>query len=333
MKLLIAGASGLVGQTILKVIAERQFPYTELLLAASDKSAGKTIPCGSKNAVLITMAEALSRKPDLAIFSAGGKTSLEWAPKLAAQGCIVIDNSSAWRMDKNVPLVVPEVNPHTITHEHRIIANPNCSTIQMLVAIAPLYKAFGIKRLVISTYQSVTGTGQKAIQQLEAERNNETCESVYPHPIHNNCFPHGGDFMENGYTSEEMKLVNETRKILADDDLRITATVVRIPVTGGHSEAVNIEFKQAVDEITLRNILRNAPGIQLMDDPNRNTYPTPLLAAGQDNVLVGRIRRDNTVESGFDLWIVADNLRKGAATNAVQIAEYLLLNNFISVIK
>ena len=329
MKLAIVGATGLVGSTILKVLEERNFKFDELILAASEKSAGKTISFKSKNQKVVTLNDCLNQKPDIAIFSAGGSTSLAWAEKFAEAGTTVIDNSSAWRMDETKKLVVPEINANELTSLDKIIANPNCSTIQMVVALRDIHRNFGIKRLVISTYQSVSGTGAKALEQLEGERNNSNPEMVYPHPIDKNCLPHGGDFDEDGYTTEETKLVNETRKILGDNDIQVTATVVRVPVVGGHSESVNIETKKSfkIDEII--TTLENTDGVIVQNNHNQNEYPMPITSHGKDEVFVGRIRRDLSIENGINLWIVSDNLRKGAATNAVQIAEYLTQNNLV----
>ncbi len=324
MKIALVGATGLVGQVMMKVLEERGFPCTDFYPAASERSVGKLVNFMGKSHKVVSIADAVKARPQIAIFSAGGSVSRAWAEKFAGNGTFVIDNSSAWRMDKNIPLVVPEVNANAITSETRIIANPNCSTIQMVAALAPLHNRYGIRRLVIATYQSVTGTGVKAVEQLENERAGKEGEKAYPHPIDLNCFPHGGDFQENGYTAEEMKLVNETRKILAAPRMQITATVVRIPVLGGHSEAVNIAFEKDFELSEVRNLLENAPGILVEDEPSKNIYPMPLYAKDKDEVFVGRLRRDYSQPNGLDMWIVADNLRKGAATNAVQIAQYLL---------
>jgi aspartate-semialdehyde dehydrogenase len=324
MKLAVVGATGLVGREIIKVLEEHRFFPDLFIPVASEKSAGKQIGFNGQFYEVKSHLSALAQKPDIAIFSAGGKTSLEWAPKYAEAGCTVIDNSSAWRMDPEVPLVVPEINAALLTSKHRIIANPNCSTIQLVLVLAPLHLRYKIRRIVAATYQSVTGTGAKAVRQLENERAGITGEMAYPHPIDLNLFPHGGDFLENGYTSEEMKLRNETHKILNDNTIRITSTIVRVPVYGGHSEAVNLEFEKefALDEI--RSLLASTPGVVIQDNPAGNLYPMPLTARGKDEVFVGRIRRDESQPNSLNLFIVADNLRKGAATNAVQIAEYLV---------
>ncbi|MCX7862325.1 MAG: aspartate-semialdehyde dehydrogenase [Bacteroidales bacterium] len=328
IRLAIVGATGLVGTEIIKVLEEFNFPTSELYLCASEKSIGKTIPYKDKNLNIISINELIQKNIDIAIFSAGSEVSKQYAPILSQQGVFVIDNSSQWRLYEKIPLVVPEINAHTINENTRIIANPNCSTIQMVLALAPLHQYFHIKRIVVSTYQSVTGTGMKAVRQLMAERNGEQVEMIYPHPIDLNCFPHGGSFSENGYTTEEWKLINETRKILNDNNIQITATVVRIPVIGGHSESVNVEFYHPFELHQIYQLLQNQQGILVLDNPEKNLYPTPLMAKGKNEVLVGRIRRDHSVANGLNLWIVADNLRKGAATNAVQIALYLLQNYF-----
>ncbi len=324
MKVALVGATGLVGSVMLKVLEERNFPFETLYLVASEKSVGKIISFKGKEYTVMGLQDAVSKKPDIAIFSAGSKTSIAWAPKFAEVGCTVIDNSSAWRMFEDKKLIVPEVNGHTITKQDKIIANPNCSTIQMVVALAPLHKKYKIKRLVISTYQSVTGTGVLAVEQLMGERNGKNVPKVYPHEIDLNLFPHGGDFLDNGYTSEEMKLVHETRKILGDPNIQVTATVVRVPVIGGHSEAVNIEFYHEFDLLDVVDELKKAKGVKVLDNPTQFEYPTPKIAHNKDEVLVGRIRRDESQEKTLNLWIVSDNLRKGAATNAIQIAEMLL---------
>ena len=326
MKVAVVGATGLVGTVMLEVLAERNFPVTELMPVASERSIGKEINFKGKTFKVMGMQTAIDARPDVAIFSAGGSTSLEWAPKFAVVGTTVIDNSSAWRMDPTKKLVVPEVNAHVLEESDKIIANPNCSTIQMVVALAPLHKQFTMKRLVISTYQSITGTGVKAVNQFHKERDGHQLaeeEMAYHYPINENCIPHCDVFLENDYTKEEMKLVNETQKILSDDSLRITATAVRVPVDGGHSEAVNIEFEKPFEVSEVKKLLSEAPGVIVLDDVAKNKYPMPLLAKNKDEVFVGRIRRDGSIENGLNLWIVADNLRKGAATNAVQIAEYL----------
>jgi len=329
MKIAVVGATGLVGQKMLKVLAEQNIHPEVLLAVASERSVGKVIK-GEHGALnIISLAEAVDQKPDIALFSAGGSTSKAWAEKFAQQGTFVIDNSSAWRLYKYVPLVVPEINGHTITSETKIIANPNCSTIQMVLALAPLHKAFRIKRLVVSTYQSVTGSGVKGMNQLANEQKGIAGEKAYPHPIHLNLIPHGGDFNEDGYTSEEQKLVDETRKILGDQNIQVTATVVRVPVYGGHSEAVNIEFENEFEIGEVKRLLEKMPGISVVDDPARNLYPMPLDAADKDDVFVGRIRRDLSQPKSLNLWVVSDNLRKGAATNAVQIAAFLIKNNLV----
>ena len=324
MKLAIVGATGMVGNVMMKVLEERDFPYTELILVASEASVGKSIYCKGQQHFCVSMKDAIAAKPDIAIFSAGGSTSKEFAPKFAEVGCVVIDNSSAWRMDENVPLVVPEINMDSVLPTHKIIANPNCSTIQMVVALAQLHKKYEVSRLIVSTYQSVTGTGVKAVAQMFAEREGKEADMVYPHPIDLNCLPHGGDFEENGYTSEEMKLYNETRKIFNDYTIEVTATVVRVPVVGGHSMAVNAYFSK---EFTMKNVfetLAETPGVQVQDNPAKNEYPMPRFAEHKDDVFVGRIRKDFSYPNSINMWIVADNLRKGAATNAIQIAEALL---------
>ena len=314
----------MVGQVMLKVLAERNFPVTELLPVASERSVGKKILFRDKEYEVIGLEEAVQRKPDFALFSAGGSTSLEWAPRFAEAGITVIDNSSAWRMDVSKKLVVPEINASDLSFEDKIIANPNCSTIQMVMALAPLHKKYKVKRVVVSTYQSITGTGVKAVQQLENEYEGKKGEMAYPYPIHRNAIPHCDVFEENGYTKEEMKLVNETRKILKDDSIAVTATAIRIPVVGGHSESVNVEFEKDFDIDEIRRDLKNFPGIKVQDNLDVNTYPMPIYAEGKDAVFVGRIRRDHSQPNTLNMWIVADNLRKGAATNAIQIAEYLI---------
>ncbi|HPQ59081.1 MAG TPA: aspartate-semialdehyde dehydrogenase [Flavobacteriales bacterium] len=323
MKVAVVGATGLVGGVMLKVLEERGFPVRELLPVASARSVGATVHFRGKQVPVIDMEDAVAARPDIALFSAGGGTSLEWAPRFAEAGCTVIDNSSAWRMDPNVPLVVPEINADALAGHQRIIANPNCSTIQLVMALAPLHRAYGVQRVVVSTYQAVSGTGMKAVQQLEDERQGVEGEKAYPHAIDRNVIPACDAFSEEGYTKEELKLANETRKIL-DPVIRVTATAVRVPVTGGHSEAVNVEFDKEYDLAEVRNLIAEAPGVELMDDPSSNSYPMPILAHDRDAVLVGRLRRDLTQERTLNLWIVADNLRKGAATNAVQIAEVLV---------
>ncbi len=330
MKVAVVGATGLVGGVMFEVLKEHDFPITELLPVASERSVGKEIDYRGKSYTVVSLQDAVDARCDVAIFSAGGTTSLEWAPKFAEAGTTVIDNSSAWRMDPDKKLVVPEVNASDLTAEDRIIANPNCSTIQLVVALAPLHKAFGIKRLVISTYQSFTGTGVKAVKQYDEERAGRKSEDpAYHYPIFENCIPHCDVFLENDYTKEEMKLVHETRKILGDDAIAITATAVRVPVHGGHSESVNVEFHRPFDMKEVRRLLSTVPGLVLQDDPKANSYPMPLLAKHRDEVFVGRLRRDESTGNALNMWIVADNLRKGAATNAVQIAEYLLENRLI----
>lgn len=324
MKVAVVGATGMVGNVMLRVLEERNFPVTELIPVASEKSVGKTVSFKNKGYPVVTLQTAVDCKPDYAIFSAGGATSLEWAPKFAENGTVVIDNSSAWRMDPEKKLIVPEVNGDLLSDQDKIIANPNCSTIQLVMVLAPLHKRYGIKRVVVSTYQSVTGTGVKAMRQLENERNEEQGEMAYPYQIDKNCIPHCDVFEENGYTKEEMKLTRETRKIL-DPAISVTATAVRVPVVGGHSEAVNIEFEDKDISITeIRKILSETPGITLKDNTDTLTYPMPAYAQDKDDVFVGRIRLDESQPGTVNLWIVADNLRKGAATNAVQIAETLL---------
>ena len=329
MKVAVVGATGMVGEVMLKVLEERNFPFTELILVASEKSIGKTIPFKTKVYKVIGLAEAVSLKPDIALFSAGGGTSLEWAPKFAAVGTTVIDNSSAWRMDLSKKLVVPEINANQLTKADKIIANPNCSTIQMVMVLAPLHKKYKIKRIVVSTYQSITGTGLKAVKQLENELAGIKGEMAYHYPIHKNAIPHCDVFEENGYTKEEMKLVRETQKILDDKSISVTATAVRIPTSGGHSEAVNIEFENDFEINEVRQILSKTEGVTVQDNVDANMYPMPLYANGKDDVFVGRIRRDGSQPNSLNMWIVSDNLRKGAATNTIQIAEYLLKNKLI----
>jgi aspartate-semialdehyde dehydrogenase len=329
MKLAVVGATGLVGTEILEVLQEHQFPYDQLLLVASERSKGKVIEYMGKSHVIIGLAEAVAEQPEIAIFSAGGSTSLEWAPKFAAVGTVVIDNSSAWRMDPSKKLIVPEINAKEIGSEDKIIANPNCSTIQMVLALEPLRHRYGIKRIVVSTYQSVTGTGKAAVDQMMAERQGKTPEMVYPHKIDMNVLPHIDVFQPNGYTKEEMKMIKETKKIFSDESIQVTSTTVRVPTMGGHSEAVNVEFKQDFDLAEVRSLLENAPGIIVQDDPTNFVYPMPIHAHKKDEVFVGRLRRDESQPNTLNMWIVADNLRKGAATNAVQIAEYLLENKLV----
>lgn len=329
MKVAVVGATGMVGQIMLKVLAERKFPITELIPVASERSVGKTIDYMGTSYTVVGMASAVAMKADVALFSAGGETSLEWAPKFAAAGTTVIDNSSAWRMDPTKKLVVPEINASELSPEDKIIANPNCSTIQMLVALAPLQRTYGIQRLVISTYQSITGTGVQAVQQLENEYKGEKGAMAYPYPIHRNAIPHCDVFQDNGYTKEEMKLIQETHKILGDDSIRITATAVRIPVVGGHSESVNVELKEDASVGEVQALLNQSPGVVVQDNPDTNTYPMPIYAEGKNDVFVGRIRKDFSQENTLNMWIVSDNLRKGAATNTIQIAEFLVEKNWI----
>lgn len=324
MRIAVVGATGTVGQVMLNVLEERNFPISELILVASEKSIGKKISFKNKEYKVIGLADAVEKKPDIALFSAGGETSLEWAPKFAAVGTTVIDNSSAWRMDPTKKLVVPEINASEITDEDKIIANPNCSTIQLVMSLKPLHRKYKIKRVVVSTYQSITGSGIKAVRQLEHEMAGEKGEMAYPYPIHKNALPHCDVFEENGYTKEEMKLTRETKKILGDEQIAVTATAIRIPVVGGHSESVNIEFENEFDVNEVRSLLNNFPGITVQDNPDVNSYPMPIYAEGKDDVFVGRIRRDLSQPKTVNMWIVADNLRKGAATNAVQIAEHLV---------
>ncbi len=328
MKIAVVGATGLVGREILKVLEERNFPVTEFIPVASEQSVGKKITFNQNEYTVVSADAAIELKPDIAIFSAGATTSLELAPKFAGAGTTVIDNSSAWRMNDDVPLIVPEINGTVLKKDNKIIANPNCSTIQLLMALSPLHNGFKIKRVVVSTYQSVSGSGAKAVDQLMKERKGEPVEKYYPHQIDLNVIPQGGDFTDDGYTTEEIKLLNETHKIL-DPDIRITATVVRVPVVNGHSEAVNIEFGEKFELYDIKRLLGFMPGIVVFDIPEGNIYPMPVFCQGKDEVFVGRIRRDHSQPNSLNLWIVSDNLRKGAATNAVQIAEYLLKNNLI----
>lgn len=329
MKVAVVGATGLVGSKMLQVLEERKFPVTELVPVASERSVGKQVEFKGKKYTIVSMTDAIAAKPSVAIFSAGGSTSLEWAPKFAEAGITVIDNSSAWRMDPNKPLVVPEINADILTANDKIIANPNCSTIQMVVALNPLRK-YGIKRIVVSTYQSVTGTGVKAVTQLMNERQGIVGERAYKYPIDLNVIPQIDVFLENGYTKEEMKMVNETRKIMGDDNIRVTSTTVRIPVVGGHSESVNVEFEKEYDLLEVKKLLQSAPGIIVQDDPANQTYPMPMNAHERDEVFVGRLRRDESQPNTLNMWVVSDNLRKGAATNAVQIAEYLVSKKLLS---
>ncbi len=327
MRVAVVGSTGLVGTQMMKVLEERSFPVTEFFPVASEKSVGKEVAFKGTNYKVIGMAEAIALKPDIAIFSAGGSTSLEWAPKFAEVGSTVIDNSSAWRMDPTKKLIVPEVNAHVLTKTDKIIANPNCSTIQMVVALNPLHKKYKIKRVVVSTYQSVTGTGKKAVDQLYNERDGIQGPMAYAYPIDLNIIPQIDVFLENGYTKEEMKMVNETKKIMGDDSIRVTATTVRVPVIGGHSEAVNVEFENDFDLNEVRDILSNSFGIIVKDDVKNLQYPMPIDSHNRDEVFVGRLRRDESQANTLNMWIVSDNLRKGAATNAVQIAEYLQREN------
>jgi aspartate-semialdehyde dehydrogenase len=334
MKIALIGATGLVGNVMMQVMEEGKYvPLTsvnEFIPAASEKSVGKEISFNNRKYLINSINEALEKNPDIALFSAGAEVSREWAPRFAEKGCFVIDNSSAWRMNPEIPLVVPEVNPYAITGSQKIIANPNCSTIQMVVVLAPLHRRYGIKRLVISTYQSVTGTGARAVQQLDNERKGVSGSRVYPHPIDLNIFPHGGNFLPNGYTTEEMKLEAETHKIMQAPEIRITSTVVRVPVYGGHSESVNVEFSGSFEMDELLKTVSSSKGVVLQDDTDRAVYPMPRYAEGRDEVFVGRIRKDYSVEHGINMWIVADNLRKGAATNALQIAGLLIQRELIT---
>jgi len=329
MKVAVVGVTGMVGRVMLKVLEEHHFPITELLPVASSKSIGKEIIFNGSTYPVIGMQQAIDLKPELALFSAGGGTSLEWAPKFAEVGCTVVDNSSAWRMDPDKKLIVPEINASELTAADKIIANPNCSTIQMVMALAPLHQTYGIERIVVSTYQSVSGTGKAAVQQMLNERNGKNEAKVYPHTIDMNCLPHCDVFFDNGYTKEELKLVNETRKILNDDSLAITATAVRVPVKGGHSESINLTLKSDYDIKKVKQLIADMPGVILLDNPTENKYPMPLMAEGKDEVFVGRIRRDESYPNSLNLWVVADNLRKGAATNTVQIAQYLVKQNLL----
>jgi aspartate-semialdehyde dehydrogenase len=329
MKVAIVGATGLVGSVLLSIMEQRNFPVSKLILAASEKSIGKKIIFNGNEHSVIDLQSALSLKPEIALFSAGSETSLAWAAKFASTGSVVIDNSSAWRMDPNKKLIVPEINAKSLTQNDRIIANPNCSTIQLVMALYPLHTNYTIKRLVISTYQSISGTGVKAIKQLENELNNIEGEMAYDYKIYGNAIPQCDVFLENGYTKEEMKLVNETRKILNDKSISITATAVRIPVLTGHSESVNIEFNNEYDLSELKNLLSTNKGITLIDDTKNNLYPMPLSCVGKDEVFVGRIRRDESRDNSLNMWVVSDNLRKGAALNAIQIAEYIIATNLL----
>ncbi|MBS3737804.1 aspartate-semialdehyde dehydrogenase [Mesohalobacter halotolerans] len=323
MVVAVVGVTGMVGQVMLNVLEERQFPVTKLLAVASERSVGKTVTFKGKAVKVISVKDAIAKQPDIALFSAGGQTSLDWAPKFAEVGTVVIDNSSAWRMDEKIKLVVPEINAKELTKADKIIANPNCSTIQLVMALKPLHDTFKIKRVIVSTYQSITGTGVQAVKQLENEYQDAKGEMAYPYPIHKNALPHCDVFLDNDYTKEEMKLTNETKKILSDASVNVVATAVRIPVVGGHSESVNLEFEKPFEMNDVRQKLNDFDGVTLQDNPGTNTYPMPIYAEGKDEVFVGRLRRDFSIENGLNLWIVSDNLRKGAATNAVQIAEYV----------
>ena len=331
MKVAVVGATGLVGSQMLAVLAERRFPLTELLPVASARSVGQTVTYQDKSYTVISMDDAIAQRPDIAIFSAGGSTSLEYAPKFAAVGTTVIDNSSAWRMNPDHRLIVPEINARVLTEDDKIIANPNCSTIQMVVALAPLHQKYRVERIVVATYQSVTGTGKAAVDQMMNERAGKDGPKVYPHPIDLNVLPHIDVFYDNGYTKEEMKMVNETRKIFGDDSIRVTATAVRVPTVGGHSEAVNVEFAEEFDLDEVRQLLADAPGVVVQDDVKANVYPMPINAQNRDEVFVGRLRRDETQPKTLNMWVVSDNLRKGAATNAVQIAEYLVEKQLVGI--
>ncbi|MHC9089005.1 aspartate-semialdehyde dehydrogenase [Tenacibaculum sp. IMCC1] len=329
MRVAVVGATGMVGNVMLQVLAERNFPVTELIPVASERSVGNQIEFQGTNYTVVGLETAVAMQPDIALFSAGGDTSLEWAPKFAAVGTTVIDNSSAWRMDPTKKLVVPEINGDVLTSEDKIIANPNCSTIQLVMALAPLHKEYKMKRVVISTYQSVSGTGVKAVRQLDNEEAGVEGEMAYPHPIGRNALPHCDVFLENGYTKEEMKLVKEPKKILRDDSFAVTATAVRIPTAGGHSEAVNVQFENDFELDKVRKLLTQTEGVIVQDDVQNNVYPMPILANNKDEVFVGRIRRDESQPNTLNMWIVADNLRKGAATNTVQIAEYLVAKGLV----
>lgn len=329
MKVAVVGATGMVGRIILKVLEERNFPMTELYLVASERSIGTEVTYKNRKYSIMGLQQAVDLKPDIALFSAGGETSLAWATKFAENGTTVIDNSSAWRMDPDKKLVIPEINAAELTLKDKIIANPNCSTIQLLMALKPLHDKYKIKRVVVSTYQSITGTGVKAVQQLDNEYQGVKGEMAYPYPIHKNAIPQCDVFTENGYTKEEMKLTNETKKILGDDTVLVSATAIRIPVVGGHSESVNVQFEKDFEESDVRKILSEFPGVTVQDNTDVSTYPMPIYAEGKDDVFVGRIRRDYSQANTLNMWIVADNLRKGAATNAVQIAEYLVANKLV----
>ncbi len=330
MKIAVVGATGMVGTIMMKLLEERNFPVTELIPVASERSVGKSVLFKGNEYKIVGLETAVELKPDIAIFSAGGDTSLAWAPKFAEVDCVVIDNSSAWRMDPTKKLVVPEINANVITGEDKIIANPNCSTVQLVMALAPLHERYKMKRVIVSTYQSVSGTGVKAVRQMENEIHGKSEEMAYPYQIFKNALPHCDVFLENGYTKEEMKLANEPQKILGDDSFAITATAVRIPTAGGHSESVNVQFEEDFKLNDVRSILNEMPGVTVQDNPETNTYPMPILAHNKDDVFVGRIRRDESQANTLNLWIVADNLRKGAATNAIQIAEYMIEHVFSS---
>ena len=328
MKIAVVGATGMVGTIMMKLLEERNFPVSELIPVASERSVGKVVTFKEKEYKIVGLEKAIELKPDIAIFSAGGDTSLAWAPKFAAVDCVVIDNSSAWRMDPTKKLVVPEINANVITPEDKIIANPNCSTIQLVMALAPLHEQYKMKRVIVSTYQSVSGTGVKAVRQMENEIHGKSEEMAYPYPIFKNALPHCDVFLDNGYTKEEMKLAKEPQKILGDNSFAITATAVRIPTAGGHSESVNVQFEKEFELNDIRDLLNQMPGVTVQDNPDTNTYPMPIFAHNKDDVFVGRIRRDESMPNTLNMWIVADNLRKGAATNAIQIAEYMVEHVF-----
>jgi aspartate-semialdehyde dehydrogenase len=328
MKIAVVGATGMVGTIMMKLLEERNFPVSELIPVASERSVGKIVTFKGKDYKIVGLDKAVSLKPEIAIFSAGGDTSLAWAPKFAEAGCVVIDNSSAWRMDPTKKLVVPEINANVITSDDKIIANPNCSTIQLVMALAPLHNRYKMKRVVVSTYQSVSGTGVKAVRQMENEIHGKSDEMAYPYQIFNNALPHCDVFLDNGYTKEEMKLAKEPQKILNDNSFAVTATAVRIPTAGGHSESVNVEFEEDFELSEVRKILSQMPGVTVQDNPDTNTYPMPIFAHNKDDVFVGRLRRDESIPNTLNMWIVADNLRKGAATNAIQIAEYMVEHVF-----
>jgi aspartate-semialdehyde dehydrogenase len=328
MKIAVVGATGMVGTIMMKLLEERNFPVSELIPVASERSVGKIVTFKGENYKIVGLEKAVSLKPEIAIFSAGGDTSLAWAPKFAEAGCVVIDNSSAWRMDPTKKLVVPEINANVITPDDKIIANPNCSTIQLVMALAPLHSRYKMKRIVVSTYQSVSGTGVKAVRQMENEIHGKSDEMAYPYQIFKNALPHCDVFLDNGYTKEEMKLAKEPQKILNDNSFAVTATAVRIPTAGGHSESVNVEFEEDFELSEVRKILSQMPGVTVQDNPDTNTYPMPIFAHNKDDVFVGRLRRDESMPNTLNMWIVADNLRKGAATNAIQIAEYMVEHVF-----